>query len=296
MTGQRRPIASRPTSLLLSLAFLASAAALPSPKGPQSVIPWPKMTVQTRDIAASPAKPITASPLRAALHLGGFGLLAYGLWLQVLVAPAPQAGWSKGVDKVFGKWIFLTTQSLFMLTGYFLVNVAHESSLLLGLRSARLQRLAYWLSPVAGGFGIFLTMMFYLMVWSSKAFQLNSVQFWHDRGLPFAYWQHMIHAPSVLLVTADALSKHSGLVRLHVDKIGAYIPLFAVYGTFYTVMIRYNFSRTERWPYPFLGQFTEEWQHWAFYVFSFSSMFACGAGHRLVLLARAALGERAKTL
>ncbi|KAJ1477309.1 hypothetical protein T484DRAFT_1821811 [Baffinella frigidus] len=137
---------------------------------------------------------------------GGFGLLAYGLWLQVLVAPAPQAGWSKGVDKVFGKWIFLTTQSLFMLTGYFLVNVAHESSLLLGLRSARLQRLAYWLSPVAGGFGIFLTMMFYLMawsskafrinsmmfylmVWSSKAFQLNSVQFWHDRGLPFAYWQ-----------------------------------------------------------------------------------------------------------
>jgi len=73
---------------------------------------------------------------------GSFGVLMYGLWLQVVVAPAPQAGWSKGVDKVprpprkmqlgrgstqlrwrvtrgrscgtqiFGKWIFLTSQSL----------------------------------------------------------------------------------------------------------------------------------------------------------------------------------------
>ena len=59
-------------------------------------------------------------------------------------------------------------------------------------------------------------------------------------------------------------------------RVQAYIPLFAAYGTFYIFLIRYNHAQTSRWPYPFLGQFSAEWQHWAFYAFAFGSIFAMG--------------------
>ena len=126
--------------------------------------------------------------------------------------------------------------------------MAHEAALLAGRPIYRLERLAHWLAPVSGGFGAFLTVclspsasaernrrvavagihdywglgrkvMFYLLVWSSENFQRDTVKFWHDKGLPFAYWQHAIHAPAAILILADARLKRLPPIRAHVDKI-----------------------------------------------------------------------------
>jgi hypothetical protein len=57
------------------------------------------------------------------------------------------------------------------------------------------------------------TIMFYALCWFNEKFQRDIVRVIEAQGIPFSYYQHLIHAPSLLLVIADAAAKHGDLLE-----------------------------------------------------------------------------------
>ncbi len=103
--------------------------------------------------------------------------MIYAVYLELARCPKPQAEHSKGVDKYVGKAIFLTVQSVFILTGYYFLCAVSEGAKLCGSEIKFLERITHKYSSVAGGFALFLTIMFYALCWSAKLSNiLNSVQ------------------------------------------------------------------------------------------------------------------------
>eukprot|EP00285_Hemiselmis_virescens_P007049 CAMPEP_0173392166 /NCGR_PEP_ID=MMETSP1356-20130122/18799_1 /TAXON_ID=77927 ORGANISM="Hemiselmis virescens, Strain PCC157" /NCGR_SAMPLE_ID=MMETSP1356 /ASSEMBLY_ACC=CAM_ASM_000847 /LENGTH=213 /DNA_ID=CAMNT_0014349899 /DNA_START=145 /DNA_END=786 /DNA_ORIENTATION=+ len=187
---------------------------------------------------------------------------------------------------VLGKGIYLTHQTLWILVTYFgLGFIASVSREILGKRFNALEGFVHWSSPMAGGFGLFLTIMFYALVWPNAGFHENVIKPLEKQGIPMTYYQHVIHSPSIGLVLLECLAKRPELVYAKVEPALAYFKYFVIFGAWYVFVLRYNFSVTGGWPYPFMSEFTAEWQHWVFYTFCFGFIWLLGVVHRSVLLA-----------
>ena len=91
--------------------------------------------------------------------------MTYAAYVEIFLCPRPQAGYSKGVDEYLGKSVFLTVQSVFILNIYFFLCALAEGSRLRGTAIKSLDWILSRYSSVAGGFAIFLTIMFYALCW-----------------------------------------------------------------------------------------------------------------------------------
>ena len=141
--------------------------------------------------------------LRFVFSVVGLVCMIYAVYHELLVCPSPQAGFNKGVDKYIGKTVFLTVQSIFILKCYFCLCTVNEGAKLCGFKLIALNKIIYKYSSVAGGFAIFLTIMFYSLCWFNNDFQTQVVQRLEAKGMPFGRWQHWVHFPRY-----DAFSAH----------------------------------------------------------------------------------------
>jgi hypothetical protein len=103
--------------------------------------------------------------IRFLFAVAALSCMLYAVYVELALCPKPQAEYSKGVDKHVGKAIFLTVQSVFILNGYYLLCVISEGAKLCGSDNKFLERITYRYSSVAGGFALFLTIMFYALCW-----------------------------------------------------------------------------------------------------------------------------------
>ena len=81
------------------------------------------------------------------------------------LCPRPEQDFSIGVDEHVGKAIFLTSQSVLILNFYYFLCAISEGAKLCGSEIKFLERVTHRYSSVAGGFALFLTIMFYALCW-----------------------------------------------------------------------------------------------------------------------------------
>jgi hypothetical protein len=91
--------------------------------------------------------------------------MMHAAYVELALCPKPQADYSKGVDAHVGKAIFLTVQSVFILILYYSLCAISEGTKLCGSEIKFLERVTHRYSSVAGGFSLFLTIMFYALCW-----------------------------------------------------------------------------------------------------------------------------------
>ena len=185
-----------------------------------------------------------------------------------------------------GKGLYLTHQTQWILATYFLLGfVASVKREVLGGKPwVQMDRFVHWSSVLAGGFGLFLTIMFYALVWPNPTFHETVVKPWERKGIPITYYFHVIHAPSIVLVLLEAFVKQPQLTRSTVGSAASYFQYFAAFGAWYVFVLRYNHYKTNGYPYPFMDEFTAWWHHWVFYCFCFGFIWALACVYRSFLL------------
>ena len=107
-----------------------------------------------------------AAMARFFVAIAGLFCMVHATYLELVLCPSPQAGFNKGVDKIVGKLVFLTVQSILILQIYFILCVLESGAKLYGSEIKWLSRITNRYSSVVGGFAIFLTIMFYAICWS----------------------------------------------------------------------------------------------------------------------------------
>ena len=92
--------------------------------------------------------------------------MLHALYLIHFRFPPLSAAYHVGVDKVFGEFIFLTVQTIVILTIYFSLALFAELWKTVNGSDTVLNRYTHKYSCIAGGFGLFLTTAFYGLCWS----------------------------------------------------------------------------------------------------------------------------------
>ena len=103
--------------------------------------------------------------LRMLNSLVGLGFMAHALFLIHFRFPPLSAAYHVGVDKVFGELVFLTVQTIVILTVYFSLCIVSEIGNALNIQFSALDCILHRYSCIAGGFGLFLTVAFYGLCW-----------------------------------------------------------------------------------------------------------------------------------
>mmetsp|Transcript_53058 Transcript_53058/g.125311 ORF Transcript_53058/g.125311 Transcript_53058/m.125311 type:complete len:208 (+) Transcript_53058:60-683(+) len=165
---------------------------------------------------------------------------------------------------VVGKFIYLTVQSLYIVFAYYVLSFMASFLDLIGYPIRSLDRFAHWASAASGGFALFYSIMFYLVVYSDPKFH-DIIREQEAQGIPFEYSQHWVHAPPIFMVPLDALLKEPEKVTQTVLKSSglSYLPYFIAVGIEYIIVLHYNFNVNKVWPYPFMDDFTSPWQPWS---------------------------------
>ena len=103
--------------------------------------------------------------LRLVHSSAGLGFMLNALYLILFRFPPLSASYHVGVDKVFGAFVFLTSQTLVILAIYYFFSLIAELGKMFGSTLESLERLTHKYSCVAGGFALFLTIAFYALCW-----------------------------------------------------------------------------------------------------------------------------------
>eukprot|EP00802_Teleaulax_amphioxeia_P021553 Tamp_21918.p1 GENE.Tamp_21918~~Tamp_21918.p1 ORF type:complete len:234 (-),score=16.33 Tamp_21918:67-768(-) len=160
---------------------------------------------------------------------------------------------------IFGKYVFLTTQTLTWVFLYVSTNMCCEFARAghVGVKEvARIERLLHWLSPIFGGFAAFVFIMFYSVCWPNRKFQ-ETVAHFESQGVPFGLYSHIMHCIPVPLAYIDTYFRlqRPGLLQ-SLSSVRSYVWFFVCYACFYVVVLNVNHSYTGEWPYPFLHRMT----------------------------------------
>ncbi len=105
------------------------------------------------------------SVVRLLFDVTALSFMINAVYVELALCPKPQSDYSKGVDAYVGKAIFLTVQSVFILNFYYLLCAISEGARLFGSEIKFAETVAHRYSSVAGGFALFLTIMFYALCW-----------------------------------------------------------------------------------------------------------------------------------
>ena len=203
---------------------------------------------QTRAVAASPtsaAREQALAPL--AVTFACFAMAATGVVTNLTISASP-TDFAPEVTRYLGRFVFLTVQSNWILSAYFLVCVVAIVT-----RRPRVE----WLCrgfPLVFALGAFLTVAYYALD------HFNPAQVQARKALagryPYIEWsahgEHALALPSVVLFALFVRVEHAKPSSADVLRAVGY------YMAFYLVVTHANKTATGLWQYPILADLTAQ--------------------------------------
>ncbi len=151
--------------------------------------------------------------VRAGFQLTFAAFMSCVLWVELVVIPMR-------IASCVGKFLFLTCQTLAIVTMYACGNAVCECSrLLLRRRLERLERSLGWAHCAVAGLAAFVLIMFYATCWFDPKYQ-ERIRVFEAEGLPMGFYSHLLHVPAVPFMFADALLARRAPMLQAIGKVG----------------------------------------------------------------------------
>jgi len=222
--------AAHRSSLWRSIPTGAAIFSLIAAWGPAFVTPDPSVVAQ-------------GSPTRLAFYLCVCALMG-----RVLIAEFLQLPFGKGnrmeICRRLGFHSYLTCQTQAALSSLFVLSLLGEAALLLksvrpvpGWVFASLVAGPHRLSIFVDGLGMVVTMLFFVLLWSSKSWQEKCRKPMERQGVPYSSFSAWSHAPLLPLGLADLMVRRTVLLHAHMPSLAELCMWSAVYTVFFTSLL-----------------------------------------------------------
>jgi hypothetical protein len=163
-----------------------------------------------------------------------------------------------------GRFVFLTRQSIALQAIHLLFTC------FVPFLGQQLAAGIYTLSVFVGGWGVFVTVQFFVLVVPGEKYQ-KTCDMWASRGIMFKLIGQLTHIPGAFLAAADVCllkskktsSTHFGLIQTTPSFLCIMCMCFG-YTVFYISLIFMNNRGTGEWPYEFLYKF--KWKEWVKFI------------------------------
>jgi len=192
----------------------------------------------------------------------GAVVAAFALYVNALCQPYPRRE-----DKVynavagpFGRWIFLTRQTLALQAVHFTVSVLAPFS------SLQLTTGTYIWAVYLGGQGLFVTIQFFTLVTPNPEYK-KACLLWASRGVNFKAIGLIAHIPAGCLAIMDiCVFKSRVFLEKVTPSVQVLLLVYLVYIVFYLTVIFVNFKVTAHWPYELMYNFGVSILKWARFI------------------------------
>lgn len=216
--------------------------------------------------ALSPAAGVleVSLPPLAALMLLSSALLASFIAFQnsfALPSPAEIENERFGAVTKFGRWVFLTRQTL-------AIQAIHMSLSLVAASGAApgLHVITHTMAPVSAGVAIFVTVQFFALV-APTADYAKECKLWEKRQIPYRELQSFMHIPAGFLGLLDVVMlKQRALALATCPPLLTLLAVYFVYVGLYIGLLHASYHYTGFWPYSLckpLGQSVQKWASFA---------------------------------
>jgi len=184
------------------------------------------------------------------------------LYVHTFCQPYPKAE-DKSFNAVagpFGRWIYLTRQTLALQAVHFFMSFIGP------FFSVRMTYGTYIMALFLDGLGLFVTVQFFSLV-APNAEYIKMCGVWARRGVDLKATNNLTHIPAGCLAFMDILVLKSKTLLIEATPTITVLVLVAlVYVVFYLTIITVNFWVTSRWPYEFMDSLGTNLFKWARFV------------------------------
>eukprot|EP01061_Rhynchopus_euleeides_P012337 TRINITY_DN21993_c0_g2_i2.p1 TRINITY_DN21993_c0_g2~~TRINITY_DN21993_c0_g2_i2.p1 ORF type:complete len:277 (+),score=101.83 TRINITY_DN21993_c0_g2_i2:682-1512(+) len=177
------------------------------------------------------------------------------LYQHIYVQPTPlrEEPMVWGVQQVFGRWVFLTRQTLSLQACHTVLSFAFPE-------------VGNTMAVIVAGFGLFVTVQFATLVHYHPHY-IQVCNMWAAKDVPFRELMLWLHLPAGVLGVLDVLYVKDRQAVLSSTPAGNTIALFvSAYAIMYVTVLRYNHSRTGYWPYDVMEPLGKDWKKWVVFI------------------------------